>query len=193
MPIAPLPAAVRNISLTRARWVSTGARLAVGGVYTVFGLAKLVDIDTTIRSVRAYQLLPEGIVPSVGTALPLVEIAAGVLLLLGLVTRPAAVVTGLLSLAFFIGVASAWARGLSIECGCFGNGGYTSNPVPGYVRELAINTAMIVASLWLIARPASRFSLDGALRLHHHHESFASPALSDQDGDAHREQELHHD
>jgi uncharacterized membrane protein YphA (DoxX/SURF4 family) len=161
----------RTLSLSRARALSTAARWLIGGVYTVFGLAKLADIDTTIRSVRAYQLLPESIVPSVGTALPVVEIAVGVLLLLGLVTRPAAVVTGLLSLAFFIGVSLAWARGLSIECGCFGNGGYTSNPVPGYLRELAINTAMILASLWLIRRPMSWISLDGALRLHHHPEA----------------------
>ena len=141
------------------------ARLIAGGIYTGFGLAKVSDIDGTIRSVRAYQILPEAIVPLFGTALPMAEIALGVLLLTGLTTRPAAIATGLLSLAFFSGIVSAWIRGLSIECGCFGNSGYTNDPVPGYIRELVINAVIIAACGWLIRRPASRFSLDSALRL----------------------------
>ena len=68
-------------------------------------------------------------------------------------------------IAFLVGVGSAWARGLSIECGCFGNGGFTSNPVPGYVREIALDTVLIGLAAWLLRHPASRFSLDGALRL----------------------------
>lgn len=141
------------------------ARLVAGGIFAWFGLAKITDIDGTIRSVRAYQILPEAIVPLFGTALPVAEIALGALLLTGLTTRPAAIVTGLLSFAFFAGIASAWIRGLSIECGCFGNSGYTNNPVPGYICELVINAVIIAACGWLIRWPASRFSLDSALRL----------------------------
>jgi uncharacterized membrane protein YphA (DoxX/SURF4 family) len=160
----------------RVSWISVAARLVAGGIYTGFGLAKITDIDGVIRSVRAYQLLPEVVVPAAGTVLPVIEIAIGVLLLTGLVTRAAAVLTGLFSLAFFIGVSSVWARGLSIECGCFGNGGYTSHPVPGYIRELVLNAVIIAASLWLIRRPASRFSLDVALRLVPVHEPAADVA-----------------
>ena len=47
----------------------------------------------------------------------------GALLLAGLLTRGAAAVAGLLMLVFVAGIASAWARGLSIDCGCFGTGG----------------------------------------------------------------------
>lgn len=145
--------------------VPAAARLFAGGIYLWFGLAKIIDVDLTIRSVRAYQILPEAIVPAFGTALPVVEMALGVLLVAGLVTRAAALATGLLSLAFFLAICSAWVRGLSIECGCFGNSGYTADPVPGYVRELVINALIIAACWWLIRRPASRFSLDSALGL----------------------------
>jgi uncharacterized membrane protein YphA (DoxX/SURF4 family) len=144
---------------------STAARLVVGAVLLGFGAAKVVDIDRTIRSVRAYRLLPEALVPTVGSALPVLEIALGVLLLLGLMTRPAAAVAALLSIAFVIGIASAWARGLQIECGCFGNGGATPHPVPGYIRELVINAVMLAGCARLLLRPASRFSIDGALGL----------------------------
>ena len=146
-------------------WAATVARLAVGAVFTYSGWTKIVDIDGTIRSVRAYQLLPEAMVPAVGTALPAVELALAVLLLSGLLTRVAAAITVPISSAFFIGVASAWARGLQIECGCFGNGGPTAHPVPGYVRELVLNGLIVALCGFLLRRPASRWSLDGALGL----------------------------
>ena len=148
-----------------AAWVSTVARCAIGAVFAFSGFTKVVDIDGTIRAVRAYRLLPEAIVPTIGSGLPVLELALAVLLLGGLLTRVAAIITVPLSAAFFIGVASAWVRGLSIECGCFGNGGPTANPVPGYVRELVLNGLLILAAGWLIRRPASRWSLDTALGL----------------------------
>jgi uncharacterized membrane protein YphA (DoxX/SURF4 family) len=148
-----------------ARWIGTVLRVAVGAVFAFSGFTKVVDIDLTIRSVRAYDLLPETIVPTVGAALPVLELALAALLLSGLLIRPAAALTILICAAFFIGVASAWARGLTIECGCFGNGGQAPHPVPGYIRELVLNTLMILASGWLIRRPASRWSLDSALGL----------------------------
>ena len=149
----------------RSPWVPLAVRLIVGGVFLAFGTAKLLDLDTTIRSVRAYQLLPEAVVPAVGSALPLVEAALGLLLVLGVLTRPVAVVTALLSLAFVVGIVSAWARGLSIECGCFGNGGVTNDPVPGYLRELAINAGVLLGCGLLLARGAGRFALDRVLGL----------------------------
>ena len=152
---APLPGSVVPVVL----------RLLVGGTFATSGWLKLTDLDQTVRSVRAYRLLPEAVVPTVGTALPVLELGLAVLLLAGLATRLAAAVTIPLCLAFVVGVSSAWARGLRIECGCFGNGGLSANPVPGYVRELVLNTVLILAAAWLLRRPASRFSADGALRL----------------------------
>jgi uncharacterized membrane protein YphA (DoxX/SURF4 family) len=147
------------------RWLSLVLRLLVGAVFVVSGLTKVVDIDATTRSVRAYRLLPEAIVPTVGSALPVLELALAVLLIGGLLTRFAAGLTAVVSAAFFIGVASAWARGLSIECGCFGNSGLSPHPVPGYVRELVLNGLIVLACSWLLRNPASRLSLDGVLGL----------------------------
>ena len=97
--------------------VSTVARLLAGGVFAASGWAKVVDVETTIRSVRAYDLLPESLVRVTGTGLPMLELGLAVLLLTGLATRLAAALTGVLALVFLVGVSSAWARGLSIECG----------------------------------------------------------------------------
>src|SRR3954465_999948 len=98
--------------------VGVVCRLLVGGVWVVAGVLKLPDPAENVRAVRAYQLLPEAVVPAVGHAPPILEIVIGACLLLGVFTRVAGIVSCLLLAAFIIGISSAWARGLSIDCGC---------------------------------------------------------------------------
>jgi uncharacterized membrane protein YphA (DoxX/SURF4 family) len=140
------------------------ARLVVGGVWVVAGALKLQDPAESVRAVRAYQLLPEGIVPVVGHGLPVLEILVGVCLLLGLLTRVAATVSALLLIAFLIGISSAWARGLSIECGCFGGGaGPAQNAAAKYPWELARDTGLLLLSAWLVWRPRTPWAVDNRL------------------------------
>ena len=146
-------------------WVSTALRLLLGGVLLWSGGAKVGDLPASIRAVRAYELLPEVLARVVGTGLPVIEILLGLLLLGGLLTRYAAIATALLMAVFVLGIASAWARGLAIDCGCFGGGGaiepdQTQYPVE-IVRDLALMAAAVVLARW----PASRFSLDSTLGL----------------------------
>jgi uncharacterized membrane protein YphA (DoxX/SURF4 family) len=144
-------------------WTGLAARLVVGTVWVVAGVLKLPDPAASVRAVRAYQLLPEAIVPTVGHALPVVEVALGLCLLLGLLTRGTAVLSTLLMLAFVVGIASAWARGLQIECGCFGGGGFDADATSKYPGEIARDLALAAASAWLVVRPRTRLSLDSLL------------------------------
>ena len=139
------------------------ARLLTGGVWIVAGLAKLPDPAASVRAVRAYQLLPEAIVPTVGHLLPVVEIVVGAALVLGLLTRGAALVSLLLFVAFVIGIASVWARGLSIDCGCFGGGGYRKGADSEYPWEIARDAGLGLLSLWLVVRPRTWLALDSLL------------------------------
>ena len=149
---------------SRTDLIGVLARLLVGGVWVVAGAIKLPDPAGNVRSVRAYQLLPESVVPTVGHALPIVEILVGACLLVGVLTRLSAVVSGLMLAAFLIGIASAWARGLSIECGCFGGGGGVSgDPRPAYAREIARDVGLLALSLWLVLRPRTPVALDNVL------------------------------
>lgn len=141
-------------------WISTLLRLVTGGVWLVAGGLKLGDLDGSVRAVRAYELLPETIVPVVGTALPLVEVAVGLTLVLGLLVRASAVVSALLFAAFVVGIASVWARGIEIDCGCFGGGGAREGASAQYPVELARDVALLLASAWLVWRPTSRLALD---------------------------------
>jgi uncharacterized membrane protein YphA (DoxX/SURF4 family) len=141
-------------------WVATVLRLVLAGVLAVAGALKLPDPDASVRAVRAYRLLPEAVVPAVGFGLPVLEVGLAVLLLLGLATRLAAVLTGLLLVAFVVGIASAWARGLSIDCGCFGGGGEVAAGQTRYLTEIVRDVLLIGAAALLALGPRSRWSLD---------------------------------
>ncbi len=141
-------------------WASIAARLLVGGVWIAAGVLKLGDPAAAVRAVRAYRLLPEAVVPVVGHGLPALEIVIGGLLVLGLGVRIVSVISGLLFVAFIIGISSAWARGLQIDCGCFGGGGLDVNATAKYPWEIARDVGLLFLSVCLARWPRSRLSLD---------------------------------
>lgn len=144
-----------------APWVSTGARLILGGVFLVAGALKIIDPQSAVAAVRAYELLPESVARLVGWGQPFVEVALGLLLLAGIATRIVAA-TGALLLVIFIGaVASAALRGLSIDCGCFGGGGPVPAGQTAYGIEIVRDLGLLLLALWLVWQPRSRFALDG--------------------------------
>ena len=144
-------------------WFGTLARLLVGGVWLVAGAIKVPNGAESVRAVRAYRILPEAIVPTVGHVLPAVEIVVGLALILGVLTRVMAIASALLFVAFIIGISSAWSRGLQIDCGCFGGGGFDADATSKYPWEIARDTGLLLLSLWLVWRPRTRLSLDSLI------------------------------
>lgn len=134
-----------------------------GGVWLVAGAVKLPDPYESISAVRAYQLLPEAVVPVVGYALPVVEVVVGLMLVLGVVTRWSGAVSAVLFAVFVVGIASVWARGIEIDCGCFGGGGAKEGASAEYPAEIARDVALLLASAWLVWRPRTRLAVDNVL------------------------------
>jgi uncharacterized membrane protein YphA (DoxX/SURF4 family) len=149
------------------QWVGVVARLIVGLVDVVAGLAKFSDPAGNVRQVRAFRILPESLVPTVGHALPTVEIVIGAMLILGILTRSFAVLAALFFLAFIVGIASAWARGMEINCGCFGSRGVPADPQRQYAIDIARDIGLLICSLWLVIWPRTRIALDNLLFPHH--------------------------
>jgi len=138
-----------------------GCRLVLAGVWLYAGGSKLTDLDGSVRAVKAYDLLPPALAEWVGAALPFVEVGLGLLLLVGLATRVAAAGSVLLIAAFVVGIASAWARGLEIDCGCFGSGGeLAAGESPTYLADLLRDLALLAMAGLLWWRPVTRWSAD---------------------------------
>jgi len=152
------PTGVRTI----VPWLATAARLLLGGVFVVAGALKLPDPAAAVRAVRAYRLLPESLVAPVAFGLPMLEIAVGLALLAGVFVRTAALASAVLLVVFLVGVGSAWARGLQIDCGCFGGGGTVAATDTAYPTEVLRDAAMLVVALALARRPRSRLALGGS-------------------------------
>ena len=146
-------------------WVALVLRVGLAVVALAAGFPKITDVPASIRAVRAYEILPEALVPTVGYALPMIEIILGVLLVLGLFTRLTALAFGGLMIVFIIGIASAWARGLTIDCGCFGGGGAIDPDQTRYPLEILRDLAFVAGSAVLVRWPRSRFALDQTLGL----------------------------
>ena len=144
-------------------WLGLAARLVVGGVWIVAGALKVLTPAESVNAVRAYQLLSPSAAEIVGLVLPAVEIVVGLALVLGVLTRAAGLLSALLFVAFIIGISAAWARGLQIDCGCFGGGGFDADATSKYPWEIARDVGLLALSAWLVVRPRSRFSLDARL------------------------------
>ncbi|WP_281261654.1 MauE/DoxX family redox-associated membrane protein [Actinokineospora auranticolor] len=143
--------------------MGTVLRLGLAAVWLVSGWLKVRDPNQTFIAVQAYDVLPGGVVSVVAAAMPFLELALGVLLVLGLGTRLTAVLSGVVLLAFIAAVAQSWARGLSIDCGCFGGGGQVAAGDTRYPEEIARDIGFLVLAVWLVVRPRTRFSLDARL------------------------------
>lgn len=142
-------------------WVGTAARFGLAAVWLVAGGSKVGDLAASGRAVNAYRLLPYDAATVVGAALPFVELALGVLLLLGLATRLTAGVSVALLLVFVAGIVSAWSRGLAIDCGCFGGGGdLGAGQDPGYGREILRDAGFLLLAGYLTVRPRTAVSVD---------------------------------
>ncbi|WP_035850324.1 MauE/DoxX family redox-associated membrane protein [Kitasatospora azatica] len=146
-------------------WISTAARLGLAVVWAWAGLAKISDPAVAAQAVRAYRILPEGLVKPVGYGLPFLELALALLLMVGLGVRIVAVISALLLLTFIAGISSAWARGISIDCGCFGGGGAVDSSKTQYLQEILRDCGFLLLALWLVFRPRSKASLDAWLSL----------------------------
>jgi uncharacterized membrane protein YphA (DoxX/SURF4 family) len=145
-------------------WLGTVARILLGVVFVAAGWTKVGDLAGSGRAVNAYQLMPFEAARVVGAALPFVEIAVGLLLLVGLATRAMAVLVAVLLAVYIFGISSVWVRGLSIDCGCFSKGGQLApGEHPNYLWDLLRDIGLFAVAAFLVWFPRTRFGVDGWL------------------------------
>jgi uncharacterized membrane protein YphA (DoxX/SURF4 family) len=141
-------------------WIGLVVRLTLGGVLFVAGYLKVGTPDKSLMAVRAYEMLPISVANLLGLILPPVEIVIGVLLILGALTRVVAALGGFTRFVFIIAIAQAWARGLNIDCGCFGGGGTVAPGETKYLQEILRDTGLAFLAAYLIRYPLTKFSID---------------------------------
>lgn len=139
--------------------VGLAIRLVAAAIWLAAGIAKLFELEHFRSQVAAYKLLPSALVTPFSYGLPFLETFLGLYLLVGLLIVPAAIVSCVLMGAFLIAQTQAWARGLSLDCGCFGA---LSQEKVGF-WSIARDAALGIPGLILAFRPARYLSLDALL------------------------------
>jgi len=157
------------------KWITLAARVILGAAIMVAGLLKIGNLAhwllqgkpsqaESVAAVAAYQLgLPNWMTTTIGVAVPVVEILLGLAIVIGLWTRWTAALGGLMMLVYIIVISSAWARGLKIDCGCFGPGGDLTLPgeKPMYWLDILRDLGLLTCAAWIVLFPKSPLSIDG--------------------------------
>ncbi len=142
-------------------------RLVPAALLLWAGLSKAFDRQGSILAVDAYGVLPDTLVRVVAALLPWIEIGVGLLLVLGLFVRFAGIATAVLASVFIVALAQAKARGLAIDCGCFGGGG-AGDGVSWW--DIARDVPIALAGIYLALRPRGPLQLDNLLGVTEDHD-----------------------
>ncbi len=156
---------MRELLIKAQPWLGLISRLVLGGVLFIAGYLKVGTPDKSQMAVRAYEVLPISLANLIGLLLPYVEIGIGLLLILGVYTRISAALGGAIMVIFIVAIVQAWARGLTIDCGCFGGGGQVAASETKYLSEIIRDTGLVLLALYLIRYPKTKFSIDKSPKL----------------------------
>lgn len=144
-------------------WFTLGLRVFLGGFYIVAGAVKIPDPGRFAEAVANYRILPHELINLVAITLPWIEVVAGVLFVLGIWIRASGWLINSMTVVFIVAIAAAIARGLDIECGCFGTVGGRDVGLTAIAEDIGL----LACGLWVLwrARPRPAAGLDPGLAL----------------------------
>lgn len=139
--------------------VSAIARFGMGIVWIAAGLPKLNDHMNLTQSIAAYEIFTPYWSDLLARMIGPLEVAGGLLLILGIFLKPVSKVASWVMVLFIIGIAQAWSRGLVIDCGCFSVEPNMDGAAMDYAVTILRDLVFLFLSVWTIYRPFTRFAL----------------------------------
>lgn len=141
-------------------------RLGLGGLFCLAAFKKLQDPQSFAEAIKGFRVVDHvelgNLVVSAAFVLPWVEMVAGVMLILGLWTRAAALTVFLALGAFIAGLLSVIIRKLDASCSCFGDLNLFCGAKVGWCQVIR-NLVMLLPAAYLIWRGGGLLALDAAL------------------------------
>lgn len=120
--------------------------------FAVAAMGKIPDPATFARDIVNYRLVPFDVAYLSALWMPWLELFAAIGLLIRASRRDSALILLGLLMVFQVALASAWLRGLDINCGCLGSTAETGVEL-AFLRNLALIGCLVVAH-FLHHRPA---------------------------------------
>jgi len=122
------------------------ARLILAGVFLVAAAPKLLDPAAFAASIANFRVFPDSVVNAIATVVPALELCGALALLTPWRRGGALLLAGLL-LAFTALLALSLARGLDLDCGCFGT---TSRADPVSPLHLVRNAGLLALAVLVL-------------------------------------------
>ncbi len=142
---------------TASEYLTFLFRLFIGGLFVYASVYKILDPGAFAVSIRNYMILPPEWSNFTALTLPWIEIGAGVFLILGIQTRPSALITTGLLWVFLVAVIYAYSIDLDVDCGCFSSAQSSDGRIGPY--HLARDSVLFLISLWIVIRDDGHFSI----------------------------------
>lgn len=149
-------------------YAATASRLILGALFVFAAYVKLSMPQEFIESVRAFKIfdgkpLPDHLATLATFALPWTEMACGILLILGLWTRSAALILASLLAVFIVALVLVLRLPGEIECGCFGKFEIPCGKIVGPCHVVRNCVLLGLTGLVLVVGPG-RLSFDAKCR-----------------------------
>ena len=100
-------------------WLTVRVQIALGAIFVAAALPKIADPPSFAHMIYNYRILPGSLINLSALVMPWVELLAGLCLILGVWTRSARWIVGLMLVVFMIAISINLFRGNAIDCGCF--------------------------------------------------------------------------
>lgn len=141
-------------------------RVALGGVFLFAAYNKIPAIQSFAEAIKGFRVIdadthPELIVIA-AFVIPWFELIAGLMLVLGLRARSAALGLGLLLVVFMGGLLNVIFSGISADCSCFGDTKFPCGTTVGWCQVIR-NVVLLIPTAYLLWRGPGRVSLDSML------------------------------
>ena len=106
--------------MVKNKYVLFAFRLIIGGLFIYAGVIKIADPLGFARDIQDYRILPPQACLFIALALPWFEALSGAFLVAGIFKQTSAWLLSFLLAGFIVLVIITMARGLDVDCGCFG-------------------------------------------------------------------------
>jgi uncharacterized membrane protein YphA (DoxX/SURF4 family) len=106
--------------MIRNKFVLYAFRLIIGGLFIYAGVIKIADPLGFARDIQNYRILPPAVCLFIALVLPWFEALSGAFLIVGIFKQTSAWLLSFLLAGFIVLVIITMARGLDVDCGCFG-------------------------------------------------------------------------
>lgn len=152
---SPLMNVQRGGTVRPARsWIDIALAVIAGGLFIYAGALKIIDPLKFAIDIQNFRILPYSIAIRTAFYLPWLEIICGVSLIIGWMRFGALGILTFLTVIFIAATIAAKARGIDLDCGCFGSAAKNLPFVWHLVIDFALLAILLALWFWPLRRRA---------------------------------------